>query len=407
MQHRTAGTRLATAVTAVLAAAALGAGTLALAPAASAEAAEPVTIERSAVPATVDLDKNGGRAAMGWTLSRADAYLTVTLTHPASGKWYRQFVHSPSGDENFSFEWDGLIDGIDVPNGPWTLHAEAEPNDGAGAADEETRQLTVTRAANPHDYGNNGSTDVLARDGAGVLWRHDLRNRPVSGQIRTTQRSVVGSGWNTYKQIEAVGNIAGSVHGDLVALDGTGVLWHYLGKGDNTFALRTRVGSGWQAYNKITGGSDLTGDGRSDLLATDTAGVLWSYRGTGDAARPFAGRVRIGSGWGAYDQIVATGNIAGGTGGDLVARDRDGVLWMYLGKGDGTFTGRMRVGGGWQAFSQLVGAGDVDGDGRPDLVAYGANGTYVYRANGTVSGAFTRLTTNLYAGEGTKYTGVA
>ncbi|WP_206324741.1 MULTISPECIES: VCBS repeat-containing protein [unclassified Streptomyces] len=374
---------------------------------ASEVAGEPVAILGSQVPATVDLDASGGRVALGWTLSRADAYLKVTLTHNATGKWYQQYVHSPTGDEKFSFTWDGVLEGVDAPNGAYTVLAEAEPNDGAGGGDQVTRQLTLTRTANPHDFTDNGSTDVLARDAAGVLWRNDLRDRPVNDRIENAQRTRIGSGWNTYKQIEAVGNIAGAAHGDLVGVDGSGVLWHYLGKGDGTFTARRQVGGGWQAYDKITGGSDLNGDGRSDLLATDTSGVLWFYKGTGDSARPFATRVRVGGGWGVYNQLTAVGNIAGAAAGDLVARDKDGVLWLYLGKGDGTFAGRIQVGGGWGAFSQLVGAGDVDADGRPDLIAYGAGGTYVYKSNGSATRPFTRLNTDLYAGEGTKFTSVS
>ncbi|WP_370531525.1 FG-GAP repeat domain-containing protein [Streptomyces hydrogenans] len=104
---------------------------------------------------------------------------------------------------------------------------------------------------------------------------------------------------------------------------------------------------------------------------------------------------------------TAVGNIAGASGGDLVARDKDGVLWLYLGKEDGAFAARREIGGGLQAFSQLVGAGDVDSDGRPDLVAYGAGGTYVHRSTGSLTSPFTRTGTALYAGEGTKFTSVS
>ncbi|MER5741491.1 VCBS repeat-containing protein [Streptomyces sp. NPDC002262] len=414
MQYRTAGARLATAVTAVLAAAALGAGALATAPAASAatsgaagRADVPLTVEAADLPATADLDRTGGEVRLGWTLSRPDAYMSVTLTHVATGSTYQQYVHSPTGDENFSFSWDGHIGDADAPNGPYAVLAEAEPLDGTGEPARHTGRLTLTRTPNPHDHTDNGSTDVLARDAAGVLWRDDLRDRPQDGRVLKAQRAKVGSGWNAYQRIEAAGNIAGAAHGDLVALDGAGVLWHYLGKGDGTFTARTRVGGGWQNYTGLTGGSDLDADGRPDLLAADAAGVLWLYRGTGSATRPFAPRARVGGGWQVYDRIEATGNIAGTPAGDLVARDRDGVLWLHQGNGRGGFAGRVRVGGGWGAFSHLVGAGDVDSDGRPDLVAHGGNGTYVYRSTGSATRPFTRLATDLYAGEGTKFTSVS
>ncbi|MEU6950046.1 hypothetical protein ABZ957_33180 [Streptomyces sp. NPDC046316] len=44
-----------------------------------------------------------------------------------------------------------------------------------------------------------------------------------------------------YKQIETVGIVGGKATGDLVAVDGSGVQWLYLGKGDGTFAPRAHV----------------------------------------------------------------------------------------------------------------------------------------------------------------------
>ncbi|GAA3071850.1 hypothetical protein GCM10017562_44070 [Streptomyces roseofulvus] len=369
---------------------------------------EPLEIEQVHIPDSVNLDSTGGKATLAWTLSRADVHLTVTLTHTATGREFHADVPAPGTGTRFSFTWDGVLDdGTDAPNGRYAVEAEAMRVDGVGEPAYQGWLTSIQRNANPHDFTDNGSTDVLARDAAGVLWRDDLRDRPVSGQVKSAQRTRIGSGWNTYKQIEAVGNIGGSATGDLIALDGSGVLWSYAGKGDGTFGTRVKVGGGWGVYNKLTGGSDLDGDGRSDLLATDGSGVLWFYKGTGDLARPFATRVRVGGGWGIYNQLTAVGNIAGTAAGDLVARDTSGVLWLYQGTGKGTFLARTKIGGGWGAFSQLVGAGDVDNDGRPDLLAYGPGGTYVYHANGTVYGTFTRLNTSVFVGEGSKFSNIA
>ncbi|MGW2562139.1 FG-GAP repeat domain-containing protein [Streptomyces sp. NPDC001514] len=374
-----------------------------------AEAGQPVgvEIEQVHIPEVAYLDQTGGKVTLGWTLSRPNARLDVTLTHLATGKEFRTSVNAPASGSLFSYTWDGTIGGVDAPNGKYGVMVDATPLDGIGEPGYQNSLMTVARTSNPHDYTDNGSTDVLARDASGVLWRDDLRDRPVNGQVKPAQRTRVGAGWQTYKQIEAVGNLAGNQAGDLVALDGSGVLWHYLGKGDGTFTPRARVGAGWQIYNKLTGGSDLDGDGRTDLLATDTAGVLWFYKGTGSATAPFATRVRVGGGWGIYNQLTAVGNIAGTAAGDLVARDKDGVLWLYQGNGRRSFSTRVRIGGGWGAFTQLVGAGDVDNDGRPDLIAYGAGGTYVYRSTGSTTAPLSRQSTSLYAGEGSKFNNIA
>ncbi|MFJ4871438.1 FG-GAP repeat domain-containing protein [Streptomyces sp. NPDC088757] len=366
----------------------------------------PLAIQRVHVPDAADLDKSGGRVSLGWTLSRGDAYLDVTLTHTATGKEFKKRLTAPASGTLFSFDWDGVIAGVDAPNGTYGVEAEATLLDGTGEPVYQGWLMNVTRAANPHDYTGNGSTDVLARDASGVLWRDDLRDRPVGGKFVPAQRTRIGAGWNTYKQIEAVGNVGGAAAGDLVAVDGSGVQWLYLAKGDGTFAPRVQVGTGWQVYNKITGGSDLDGDGRADLVGADNAGYLWFYKGTGSYSKPYAPRVKVGAGWQTYDQITAVGNIAGSVAGDVVARDTSGVLWLHQGNGAGGFSARVRIGAGWGAFSHLVGAGDLDNDGRPDLIAYGSGGTYVYRSTGNAAAPFTRLTTSLYAGEGTRFNGV-
>ncbi|MFB7452937.1 FG-GAP repeat domain-containing protein [Streptomyces sp. NPDC056194] len=366
----------------------------------------PLAIEQVHVPDAVDLDKSGGKVTLGWTLSRADAVVDVTLTHTATGKEFTKRLTAPASGNLFSFDWDGVIAGLDAPNGTYAVEAEATLLDGTGDPAYQGWQMNVTRAANPHDYTGNGSTDVLARDAAGVLWRDDLRDRPVNGQVKPALRTKIGAGWGVYKQIEAVGNVGGAAPGDLIVVDGSGVQWLYLGKGDGTFAARQQVGTGWQIYNKIAGGSDLDGDGRADLVATDSAGTLWFYKGTGNYAKPYAARVKIGGGWQGYNQLTAVGNIAGSAAGDMVARDTSGVLWLYQGNGAGGFSLRVRIGAGWGAFSQLVGAGDLDNDGRPDLIAYGSGGTYVYRSTGSVTAPFARQTTSLYAGEGSKFNSV-
>jgi hypothetical protein len=231
-----------------------------------------------------------------------------------------------------------------------------------------------------HDFDNNGLADLLGRDASGGLWRDSAKD----GQ----QRSRIGGGWQIYDKIESVGDIAGTLSPgftpELVARDTDGVLWLYEGREDGGFTKRVRVGSGWQTYTRLTGGSDLSGDGRPDVVAVDRAGALWLYQSTGDTARPFEPRKRIGTGWNTYDQLAAVGNLAGGPAGDLVARDKGGVLWLYLGKGDGTYTQRTRIGGGWQAYSQIIGAGDVDHDGKADLFAHhpGSKSVYLYSGTG-------------------------
>ncbi|MEU7385089.1 FG-GAP repeat domain-containing protein, partial [Streptomyces tanashiensis] len=102
-----------------------------------------------------------------------------------------------------------------------------------------------------------------------------------------------------------------------------------------------------------------------------------------------------------YNQLTAVGNIAGAPAGDLVARDTAGVLWLYLGRGDGTFAPRTKIGGGWNAYADVVGIGDGNKDGRPDLYARTAVGAaYFYAGTGDWKVPFkARATTQAGAGK--------
>ncbi|MFJ7960617.1 FG-GAP-like repeat-containing protein [Streptomyces sp. NPDC096319] len=358
-----------------------------------------VTLTGSTTPTALTGDQVAQGVDFGWDLSRADSRVWLTLTHVASGKSVSTGWQVPEGldagtPRRITWHWDGKdLEGADwgrpARNGAYEWKLTARPDDGIGPELVSTGRFTVSRPAAPHDYDDDGTADLLVRDLDGVLWRFGTRPATPGGSLTDTGASRVGGGWQAYDRIEAVGNVAGSAEPDVIARDKTGVLWLYQGTADRdrTLSGRTKIGPGWQAYTELAGGSDLTGDGRADLVATDKAGALWLYKGTGSATAPFAARKQIGTGWGAYNQLTATGNLAGGPAGDLVARDKAGVLWLYLGKGDGTFAARTKVGGGWNAFQHIVGVGDANGDGRADLVASNGDETF-YAGTGSWSAPF-------------------
>jgi hypothetical protein len=85
-----------------------------------------------------------------------------------------------------------------------------------------------------------------------------------------------------------------------------GDLWLYPGTGNpaRPFLARIHVGHGWNGYNSLIATGDLDGSGHPALLASDASGDLWMYQGTGNASGPFAPRVLISSGWGAYNTFA-------------------------------------------------------------------------------------------------------
>ncbi|MFJ8658232.1 FG-GAP repeat domain-containing protein [Streptomyces sp. NPDC093795] len=372
-----------------------------------------LTLKKTGFGPVVDLDTQDGSAYLSWELSHGNYEVSVSLVHKRTGQ---RFNHRGNEASRYlRFLWNGKFDSHEGPgqnayNGDYRWELVAEPTNGIGEPVRESGDFTVVRVPKAHDFNDNGSPDLFARVSSGDLWRfdtvYDAQNKKV---VPITRWSGVGSGWN-YPQMEAVGNVAGTSAPDVIGVDSAGLLWLHPGTGveSKPFGTRVRVGGGWQIYNKLTGGSDLTGDGRTDLVATDKSGDLWLYKATGSLTSPYAPRKRIGVGWGIYNQLTATGNLAGGPAGDLVARDKDGVLWLYLGVGDGTLGGRVKIGPGWNQYTQFAGVGDATGDGLVDLYVYGPNNTsYVYNGTGHWRAPFaTRVPTDALINTGSTYTHV-
>ncbi|SEC76454.1 VCBS repeat-containing protein [Streptomyces sp. TLI_105] len=360
-----------------------------------ANAGTPTALEvgPDSVPGTIDLDRTPVPVPFTWTVSLTRVRARLELVHTATGKKSTTTSFQFS-DGSMRAQWNGAFtDGTPVSNGAYTWRLTVTPYNGVGPAVERSGTLTVVRKPHPHDFTDNGAPDLLVRTSDGRLTLFEERLDLSSPTWATPPTAAPTPGWNIYDRLLAPGNFGGSPHADIFARDKSGVLWLHQGTGKG-LAPRVKVSAGWQIYDKLTGGSDVTGDGRPDLLATDKAGVLWLHPGTGSAAAPFAPRKKISGGWGIYNSLAATGNIGGGPAGDFVARDKYGVLWLFLGKGDGTFAPRTRVGNAWGWPSDLFGIGDTDHDGRDDLIAYHAGGfADLFKGTGDWRAPFTRVET--------------
>ncbi|MFE0705345.1 FG-GAP repeat domain-containing protein, partial [Streptomyces sp. NPDC058872] len=191
----------------------------------------------------------------------------------------------------------------------------------------------------------------------------------------------VGGGWQVYNKITSPGDVNGDGRADVVARTKDGQLYLYLATGDTSapLAARTLIGGGWNIYDQVMGLGDGTGDGKGDLYARDTAGDLWFYAGTGDTARPFAARVKVGTGWHIYNQILPAG------GGNLLARDNYGTLYYYQGKGNGTLAAREQasVSGDFAGIVQFAGGGGNPYTGKEGVYAGTSNGALYWYTNST------------------------
>ncbi|MFI6645719.1 FG-GAP repeat domain-containing protein [Streptomyces sp. NPDC050504] len=142
------------------------------------------------------------------------------------------------------------------------------------------------------------------------------------------------------------------------------------------------VATGWQNYTKVMSPGDLGGGAGGDFLAVDKAGVLWVY--CGNLVGDVTPRVRVGTGWGQYTEIAGQGDLTGDGKTDVVTRDKQGNLWLHEGTGNyrAPFRPRKKVGAGWNAHNRILSIGDLTGDGKTDILARTKAGD-LYRYSGT------------------------
>ncbi|MFI6685833.1 FG-GAP repeat domain-containing protein [Streptomyces sp. NPDC050485] len=149
------------------------------------------------------------------------------------------------------------------------------------------------------------------------------------------------------------------------------------------------IGGGWNIYDKVLSPGNLGGGQGYDIIARDRAGVLWLYLGYGDGT--LTSRIRVGAGWDAYTEIAGKGDLTGDGKPDIVARDKAGVLWLYKGTGNyrAPFAPRTRIGAGWNAYNKLVSTGDLNLDGRTDLIARDTSGgLWLYKGTGNAAAPY-------------------
>ncbi|MFD3996296.1 FG-GAP repeat domain-containing protein [Streptomyces sp. NPDC058583] len=356
---------------------------------------------------TLEFDRNGAGFPFTFSTNRKGArvYFEIKRAGGYSFDWrgWASVLDSGRGPGSVTLDWDGQRDdgygeytsyGL-MRNGPVEWTATVSPVDGVGKPVELSGRSTITRKVQPRDFTDNGSADLLMMNGQGNVEVWDTAYTPQRGSVGWYNTHSAFAGWGVYDRVSVPGDLGGNSTPEIIARDKGGDLWLYsMASYDGFITLkpRARIGTNWGIYDKVVGGSDLNADGKPDLLTTDRSGGLWLYPGTGNLNAPFSDRKRIGTSWGIYNQIVATGNLAGAPAGDLVARDAAGVLWMYLGKGDGTFAPRVRLGGGWNEYTRIAGVGDLNRDGHPDLIGY---------VSGTVNVPSTPYDENAYVYWGT------
>ena len=109
-------------------------------------------------------------------------------------------------------------------------------------------------------------------------------------------RKVIGTGWNPYDALTGIGDFNRDGNVDLLARQkSTGNLYLYPGRAAAGFGARSLIGSSWNTMRDLTGIGDFNRDGYVDLLAVNTSSNnLYFYPGQGTK---FGSRVSLSSGW--------------------------------------------------------------------------------------------------------------
>ncbi|WP_262106714.1 chitobiase/beta-hexosaminidase C-terminal domain-containing protein [Arthrobacter sp. Marseille-P9274] len=133
---------------------------------------------------------------------------------------------------------------------------------------------------------------------------------------------------------------------------------------------------------RISDNRDFNGDNAVDVIARDSQGVLWLYPGNGEGR--LLPKIKMGaSGWNTMTSIFSPGDFDGDGDADVLARDRAGKLWLYPGTGEGRLLKRIQAGTGWNTMTSIFSPGDFNGDRDTDVLSRHKNGTlWLYPGNG-------------------------
>ena len=229
------------------------------------------------------------------------------------------------------------------------------------------------------DWNGDRVPDLVAR----VTATGDLRLYAGTGQRDFSAAPLtVSTGVSDGDLFRVVGDVDGDGLADAVVRTTAGDLFALRGRGDGRFdRLPTRIGTGWETFDLVEAVGDYTNDGVPDLLARTWGGELRVYALT--RSLTVAWSLVVGSGWQGALSVTGTGAVNGDVNADVVVLRDDGTVRVYRGTGPGALNYYDVVLTGQTDLVRIVGTGDLTGDGPNDIVGQATDGRlYVYPGDG-------------------------
>jgi hypothetical protein len=190
------------------------------------------------------------------------------------------------------------------------------------------------------------------------------------GAGRFVMRSITGGGIDIRLQHDAHNDFNGDGFSDILWRDDSGLLFDWVATGSGAFAsnagnFATNISTEW----RVAGTGDFNADGIVDLLwRQDVTGHLLDWLGNSSGGFN-TNPQNFDSSVPADVHIVGTGDFNGDGRDDILFRRDDGLLFDWLGSGNGAFT--PNTGNFATVIStewRVIGTGDFNGDGIDDLL---------------------------------------